>query len=114
MAHIQRLPRRPLISVVMPVYNADAIQLREAIDSRPGQLYPDWELCIADDASTKADVRQVLDSYRGDPASSRLPSMNGHIAAASNSALAMTEGEFVALMDHDDVLRRMPSTNWRS
>ena len=105
MAHIERLPRRPLISVIMPVYNADAIQLREAIDSVRAQLYPNWELCIADDASTKAHVRQVLDSYRADHRIKVIyREVNGHIAAASNSALAMAEGEFVALMDHDDVL----------
>lgn len=105
MAHIERLPQRPLISVVMPVYNADAIQLREAIDSVRAQLYPNWELCIADDASTKAHVRQVLDSYRADHRIKVVyRKQNGHIAAASNSALAMAEGEFVALMDHDDLL----------
>jgi GT2 family glycosyltransferase len=103
---IERLPRRPLISVVMPVYNVDEIWLRKAIDSVRRQLYPEWELCIADDTSPRPHIRRVLEEY------SRLDSrirvvfrpVNGHISAASNSALELASGEFVALLDHDDEL----------
>ncbi len=104
-AHIGRLSRLPLISVVMPVYNPDEEQLRAAIESVRAQLYPNWELCIADDASTLAHVRRVLDGFRHDRRIKvTYREQNGHIAAASNTALGMAEGEFVALMDHDDVL----------
>lgn len=104
-AHIARFPRRPLISVVMPVYNPSEEQLREAIESVRAQLYPNWELCIADDASTMKHVREVLGSYWHDRRIKIVyRERNGHIAEASNSALAMAEGEFVALMDHDDLI----------
>ena len=71
-----------------------------------GQVYPGWELCIADDASTKPHIRRVLDEYRA--VDSRVKVVyretNGHISAASNSALELAEGEFAVLLDHDDEL----------
>ena len=54
---------QPLISVVMPVYNANSIWLAEAIDSVRHQIYQNWELCIADDASTDESVRSLLEQY---------------------------------------------------
>ena len=87
--HIGRLAYRPILSVVMPVYNVEARWLREAIDSVRSQLYPDWELCIADDYSTNPDISQVLIEY--EKLDSRIKvyfrQENGGIAAASNSAL---------------------------
>jgi hypothetical protein len=56
---------QPLISVVMPVYNANSIWLAEAIDSVRHQVYQNWELCIADDASTEESVRSLLERYAG-------------------------------------------------
>lgn len=96
----------PLISVVMPVYNAPAEFLRKAIESVRSQLYPHWELCIADDASPNADTRNVLVEYqRSDPRIKVVfRSENGHISRASNSALELAVGELVALLDHDDEL----------
>jgi O-antigen biosynthesis protein len=104
-AHIAELPAR-LISVVMPVYNTDAGALREAIGSVRDQLYPHWELCVADDCSDLPHVREVLEAFADDPRI-RIAwrTVNGHISAATNSALALARGGFVALMDHDDVLR---------
>ena len=71
-----------------------------------GQLYPNWELCIADDASTDAEIREILQAHAA--ADKRIKvtyrSQNGHISAASNSALELVTGEFVVLMDHDDEL----------
>jgi glycosyltransferase involved in cell wall biosynthesis len=103
-AHIAVLPTR-LISVAMPVYDTDADLLREAIESVRQQFYPHWELCIADDASILPQVRAVLEEF-ADDRRVRITwrSVNGHISAATNSALALARGEFVALMDHDDVL----------
>jgi lipopolysaccharide biosynthesis protein/GT2 family glycosyltransferase/tetratricopeptide (TPR) repeat protein len=103
---LNEMADRPLISVVMPVYNTEETYLRAAIGSVRRQLYPIWELCIADDASTAPHVRRVLEYYRAvDP---RIKvcyrSENGHISAASNSALALAKGSFVALLDHDDAL----------
>ena len=102
--HIANLPTR-LLSVVMPVYNTDATLLREAIASVLHQLYPHWELCIADDSSSLPHVREVLEEIAHDPrVKVAWRHVNGHISAATNSALALATGEFVALMDHDDVL----------
>ena len=70
------------------------------------QLYPDWELCIADDASTDPTVRRVLEEYKARDARIRVVYRleNGHISASSNSALEIATGEFIALLDHDDEL----------
>ena len=105
---IAQLTRRPRISVIMPVYNAPERWLRRAIESVQEQLYPDWELCIADDASTDPHVRRVLEECAArDPRITVVfRERNGHIAEASNSALAVATGEFMALLDHDDELPR--------
>ncbi|HLN98555.1 MAG TPA: glycosyltransferase family 2 protein [Pyrinomonadaceae bacterium] len=102
--HIERLAYRPLISLIMPTYNTPEKWLRLAIDSVKKQLYPNWELCIADDASSKIHVRKILQENQAkDPRIKLIFRKNtGHIAAASNSALEMATGEFVALLDHDD------------
>ena len=99
---------RPVISIVLPTYNTAEPLLRQAIDSVKAQSYAAWELCIADDASSQPHVRTVLDEYaRHDPRIRIVyRNENGRVAAASNSALAMATGEYVALMDHDDVLPR--------
>lgn len=97
---------RPIISVIMPTYNTAEAFLRRAIESVLAQSYPNWELCIADDASSQPYVRQVLEEYV--QCDLRIKTIfrqqNGHISAASNSALTLATGEYVALMDHDDEL----------
>ena len=100
------LTYRPLISVIMPTYNTPELYLREAIDSVLAQVYDRFELCIADDASTAPHVRAILEEYAAmdDRIKLVFRPENGHIAHASNSALALASGEFVALFDHDDVL----------
>lgn len=105
-AHVGRFARRPKISVVMPVYAADETLLRQAIASVKAQLYPDWELCVADDASPGEAVWTALEAEAREDARIRIVRRpaNGHISAATNSALALATGEFVALMDHDDLL----------
>ncbi|MDZ4369948.1 MAG: glycosyltransferase family 2 protein [Phenylobacterium sp.] len=104
--HIARMPRRPLISVVMPVYAAPPELLSAAIESVRAQLYSDWELCIADDASPGEAVWETLARYAALDARIKVfrRAENGNICAATNSALALATGEFVALMDHDDLL----------
>lgn len=97
---------RPVISVVMPVYNTPERWLRRAIESVREQSYPHWELCIADDASPQPHVRPLLEEYaRQDPRIKvAFREKNGHISAASNSAIELATGEFIALLDHDDEL----------
>jgi GT2 family glycosyltransferase/glycosyltransferase involved in cell wall biosynthesis len=103
---IAALPSRPLISVLMPVYNTPAKWLQRAVESVRGQIYGNWELCIADDASTAPHIRPLLESFAAvDPRIKVVfRPVNGHISAASNSALELATGEFVALLDHDDEL----------
>lgn len=114
----------PLISVVMPTCNTPETFLRAALDSVLLQRYPHWQLCIADDASTAGHVRGVLESYaeRDHRVSVGFRASNGGIAAATNSALELAEGDHIALLDHDDMLpehslaavatclRRLPGT----
>jgi glycosyltransferase involved in cell wall biosynthesis len=106
-SHIERLHYTPLISVIMPVYNTPERWLRRAIDSVRNQLYSDWELCIADDASSKPHVKAILKEYESKDARIQVVfrDTNGHISAASNSALELAKGHFIALVDHDDELR---------
>jgi glycosyltransferase involved in cell wall biosynthesis len=96
----------PLISVLLPVYNSNLKWLRRAISSVQKQLYLHWELCVVDDASTDSKVWPFLERCaRRDPRIKVLRrNENGHISAASNDALHLADGEFVALLDHDDEL----------
>ena len=96
----------PLLSVIMPVYNTRPEWLEQAIESVRKQIYPHWELCIADDCSTDQRIHRILEKYaKTDPRIKIIfRDTNGHIAAASNSALAIAKGDFVALLDHDDKL----------
>lgn len=104
--HIREFSSHPLISVVMPVYNPKLEWLVDAIESVRRQLYGHWELCIADDLSPNPAIRQLLDRYAAaDPRIKLIfREKNGHISAASNSALNLATGEWVALLDHDDLL----------
>src|SRR5262249_22246613 len=96
----------PVISVLLPVYNSNLNWLRRAITSVQSQFYPRWELCIVDDASTDQKPWQFL--QRCARRDARIKVMrrteNGHISAASNDALRLASGDFVALLDHDDEL----------
>jgi len=101
-----QLIRQPLISVIMPVYNPQPALLRAAIESVRSQLYTNWELCLADDCSSEGDVAEILAEFEEiDP---RIKAVrrdtNGHISAASNSALSLANGEWVSCLDHDDIL----------
>lgn len=94
------------LSVLMPAYNTPEAWLREAVESLLRQSYPFWELCVVDDASTQPQVRRVLEWYAAKDRRVKpvFRSDNGHIAAASNSALEQATGDYIVLMDHDDLL----------
>ncbi|MCF1432163.1 MAG: glycosyltransferase family 2 protein, partial [Shewanella sp.] len=102
----QSLDEKPVISVVMASYNTSLELLKSCIDSVTSQHYPHWQLCIADDASSDTAIHSLLAEYA--EADKRIQivirEQNGHISAASNSALALATGEYVALLDHDDML----------
>jgi O-antigen biosynthesis protein len=96
----------PLISVLLPIYNSNLKWLRRAILSVQKQLYPRWELCIVDDASTDRKVWPFVQRCARQDERIKLVrrAQNGHISAASNDALRLASGDFVALLDHDDEL----------
>ncbi|OLT55451.1 glycosyltransferase [Cellulosimicrobium sp. CUA-896] len=97
---------RPLFSVVTPVYEPPIAALEAMLDSVRAQTYADWELVVVDDASPSAAVRAALqDTARADARVRVVErAVNGHIVAASNDGLAEARGEFVVLLDHDDLL----------
>jgi glycosyltransferase involved in cell wall biosynthesis len=103
---IEHMQIRPVISVVMPVYNTPDIYLRACIDSVLNQSYPYFELCIADDKSTKSHVQKTLQEYEKKDGRIKVVYRheNGHISLASNSALELADGDYIALLDHDDLL----------
>ena len=96
----------PALSIVMPVYNPPLPFLRQAIDSVLAQVYPNWELCIADDASTVGGVREYLREVAAAEPRVRLclRNTNGNISLATNSAVELASGEFLVFLDQDDLL----------
>ncbi len=104
---VNALDPRPLISVLMPVYNTPQKLLDDAIGSVVNQIYPNWELCIADDRSSASHVRRSLEKWQRSDVRIKVVyrSENGHISHATNSAFALASGEWIALLDHDDILR---------
>lgn len=94
------------ISILMPVYNPAPAHLREALESVIAQSHTAWELCIADDASTAPEIRPILEEYcaRDKRIKVTYRRENGHIAAATNTALTMATCNYSALMDQDDLL----------
>jgi GT2 family glycosyltransferase len=102
-----RLVERPTFSILLPVFQTPERWLRRCLDSVLQQAYGEWELCVADDASTAPHVRCVLEEYAARDPRIRIcfRNDNGHIVAASNTALSMARGDYVGLLDHDDELR---------
>lgn len=103
---IALLRKPPRISILMPTYNTDPSMLKAAIESVRSQLYPHWQLCVADDNSTSKETLKILKNYASADAriNVTLRTSNGHISEATNTALASANGEYIALLDHDDVL----------
>lgn len=95
-----------VISVLTPVWNTDPHVLRQAIESVRDQSYPYWELILVDDGSTTEETLGVLNHYSwiDNRIRVKIRTTNGGIVEASNDALSMATGDFVALLDHDDLL----------
>ena len=96
----------PLFSIVTPVYNTQSDVLAAMLASVRGQRFEEWELCLVDDCSTEPHVGEVLARAQSEDPRIKVVRRkeNGVIVAASNDAMALAEGEFVALLDHDDEL----------
>ena len=108
--HLRRrlvlMENRPTFSIVMATYNTDHAFLREAIDSVLAQIYPNFELIIADDCSPDAAVRAIVAEYAARDERVKLVTRetNGNISAATNSAIAQATGDWLVFMDHDDTI----------
>lgn len=89
-------------SVVMPVYNVEIKWLEKAIDSVKRQNYTNWELCIADDCSTKPEVKAYLSKIQDERIKIKFLEKNGGISVSSNAAAALATGDYIVLMDNDD------------
>lgn len=102
----QSFTYRPLISILIPVYNVEKKWLIQCVNSIKGQWYDNWELCLADDASTSKETIETLHELARNDARIKVVyrKHNGHISEATNSALELATGEFVALVDNDDEL----------
>ena len=96
----------PLISVVVPAYRTPELFLRQMIDSLEAQTYENWELCIANGSPEDQSMRKVLEEYSSRDRRVRWQELteNKGIAENTNAAFAMAKGEFVGLLDHDDLL----------
>jgi GT2 family glycosyltransferase len=97
------LPYQPTISVIIPVYNTAPVLLQLAIDSIRAQIYNRWEICLVDDNSTLAGTIDLVRSF-GQDGKIRVQFLpeNAGISEASNAAIRMSTGEYIALLDHDD------------
>lgn len=104
-AEVAAFRYRPTFSILVPVYNVPVEWFRVMVESVRAQLYPHWQLCLADDASTDP---KLIAEFERLPKDGRIKLIrrekNGHICAATNTAADAATGEFVALLDHDDAL----------
>jgi glycosyltransferase involved in cell wall biosynthesis len=97
-------PRSPLISVIIPVYNAQPQWLNRAITSVLEQTYPRWELRIVDDSSTELGVKTLLSRIRDPRIFIEILKTNVGISAATNEAISSSKGEYITFLDQDDEL----------
>ena len=104
---VERLPIKPRISVIVPVYKVKVSYLEECLQSVLAQIYDNWELCIVDDASHDPAIDQVLaafSSQHADRVKYLKNENNLHISLSTNRALDVATGDYVAFLDHDDRL----------
>ena len=105
-ADIAAMPTKPTFSILVPIYNTDPEYLLPMIESVRNQIYPHWQLCLVDDCSPKSYLKRILEheALQDDRISVQLNDINQGISVATNDALAMASGDYIALLDHDDEL----------
>lgn len=103
---VSNLKYNPLISIVVPCYNTKDVFLHDCIKSVLSQAYENWELCIIDDASPDSKVRKIINEYsqNNNKIKTKFLKNNQHISGATNEGIKLATGEFVSLLDHDDIL----------
>lgn len=96
----------PKISVIVPTYNTDKVFLCDMIESIRNQTYSNWELCIADGASTNEITLKTLKEYEKIDKRIKVKYLaeNYMISGNTNEALEMVTGDYIGLLDHDDLL----------
>ena len=101
-----RFPYSPLISILVPVYNTPEAFLKQMIQSVRKQTYPNWELCIANADPTNQEVADILKTASGKDRRIRVTDVpeNKGIAQNTNAALGIASGDYIGLLDHDDLL----------
>lgn len=100
------LSRRPSFSIVMAVHNTEPEELDAAIRSVIAQSYTNWQLCITDDASTRPEIRDILQkaAEQDDRIKITFQKVRGGISKTCNAAWELATGDFVTFLDHDDAL----------
>lgn len=101
---VKKFKIKPKVSIIMPVYNPDPNEFKQAIDSVLWQVYPYWELCIVDDCSGNLNHLKILGRLVDRRIKINVKNKNTGIAETSQKALEMATGDYVALMDQDDEL----------
>ncbi|MDH6364556.1 glycosyltransferase involved in cell wall biosynthesis/2-polyprenyl-3-methyl-5-hydroxy-6-metoxy-1,4-benzoquinol methylase [Enterococcus sp. PF1-24] len=102
----QAFTYQPKISIVVPVYNVEEKWLMACVNSLKKQVYSNWELCLADDASTESYIKPLLENLAKEDNRIKITfrEKNGHISEATNSAIELVTGEYIGFMDNDDEL----------
>ncbi|MCR5721587.1 MAG: glycosyltransferase family 2 protein [Lachnospiraceae bacterium] len=97
--------KRPLYSILVPLYNTDKTMLKEMIDSVSWQTYSNWELCLADGSdATHAYVGETVAEYNDPRIKYKKLEKNGGISENTNQCLTLATGDYIGLFDHDDIL----------
>lgn len=103
----QKLKKQPLFSVIIPIYKTPPDLLKECIESVIAQSYSNWELCLVDDHSESAEIKKLCEAYvkkYPKKINYRYRKQNGHISVSSNEAVDISKGEYLVLVDHDDII----------
>lgn len=103
---VKELKYTPLISLVIPVYNTDLVLLEELYQSLRKQIYTNWEVCFANGSKDNQELNQQLEKYSKEDkrVHYKILEKNGGISYNTNQAFEMAKGEFIGMVDHDDLL----------
>lgn len=102
----RKFSKKPLISIIVPLYNTPVEFLNELVDSVISQTYSEWELCLADGTAKESDITERVKEYmkKDSRIKYKLLEKNEGISGNTNKAMEMATGEYIALADHDDIL----------
>lgn len=93
----------PKVSVLVPLYNTNSSHLKEMIESVLNQIFTDFELILLNDSPDNQELAKIVSSYRDDRIIYKENSRNMGISASRNRLLEIAKGEYLAILDHDDI-----------